>query len=408
MGEMYYKTTLDLTSKELALVYDADPNGTYPMAFPVFTKKGLIMNILAIQPTFFNDVDKKYYFRKTGSDLKYEPDFTGEAPQKKAREDHKINVTEINEHIEMESLNQILAKIEQEDAKIKDEPNETPNQQQQNSPPKEEKRESPKNPKVNKDQQVRKQKIPGSIKPAKYDSSLPIDSFLSQMEIYQQCQNLPDTDLIGITLSQMMNDETGISIRRALKADEMTSWTAFKKKLTAILGRSKEHFRHQLRTYQRGQDTCGVALAKLTDYFMQAYDRTELSESENDMLVELFINAMEPRLKQLLSREKSALTYDNIIARAAELERSITPLTQEGVFATLDRSFLENQINLLRSEIKDAQEKKKPARKRVDVRKMEGHCISYTRSKKCKRNPCKYIHSDDPPQSVIDAVNNAQ
>ena len=435
MGLTYYKIFEDLSQRELLAIYDSLKDKVYPAPYPLSDKKSIVLNIIKIDNSYF-DNKPKFYFDKeesTGT-VKLEPFTSDYKEQKFAKSHHKINLEKIKTLLTADSMQSVIATVSDiddssSDSSFEDEQEldetikanvKTDDKKPQTSKIPiftKSKRSTPsqeKKSKVDNKAPVQKSnRTTSAIKPAKYDSSLPIDSFLAQMEVYQQCQNIDETDLIKITLAQMMNDETGISIRRALKPAEMTNWDDFRTKLTQILGRSKEWFRHQLRTYQRGSETCGVALAKITDWFMQAYDRTTLTESERDMVVEYFINCMDNQIKQLLNREKSSLTYDNVANRAAELERSMNSFQpQDSVFSAIDKSFFEDQINMLRSEMKNAMTigsqkstGEKNPRKRVDVKKMSGHCISYSKNKKCRfGSDCKYIHSDAPPFEVMKAL----
>jgi hypothetical protein len=437
--DMYFKYFEDLSFRELLSIYDSLVDRVYPAPYPLTDKKSIVLAIVKVESGYFDDKPKFFFEKDEVGAVKLLPFTTDCDEQKFAKSNHKINLTKILSVLTADSMATLIATVsdiddsdmttdvssDESDENTQHDETIKPKVKMEDKKPSKSKipiftknKRSASNPrkksKIGEKAPVPKtKKTSGALKPAKYDSSLPIDSFLAQMEGYQQCSNLDETDLIKITLAQMMNDETGISIRRALKPAEMTNWEDFRTKLTQILGRSKEWFRHQLRTYQRGSETCGVALAKITDWFMQAYDRTMLSESERDMVIEFFINSMDNRLKQLLNREKSSLTYDNVASRAAELERSMTSIQpQDSVFSSIDKSFLEDQINMLRSEMKSAmtsgsQKKKeeKNPRKRVDVKKMSGHCISYSKNKKCRfGSDCKYIHSDAPPSEVMKAL----
>ena len=114
MGKLYHKLVVDLTAKELMLIYDKHPDKKYPLPIPRFDKSGCVLNLLNIQPDLFDQLDRKYFFRKLDQKIEFDPDFDvnniQEAVQKTARADHKIDIDKINEIIEMDNLNSILAR----------------------------------------------------------------------------------------------------------------------------------------------------------------------------------------------------------------------------------------------------------------------------------------------------------
>ena len=115
MGEeIYYKKVVDLSTKEMMMIYDRHQDCQYPMLIPRFDKTGIVMNLANIEPNFLLDLEKKYIFRKIGKDLKYDPDYDSEAVQKTARADHVLNIDKINDLIMLNDLNSVLAKIKEE------------------------------------------------------------------------------------------------------------------------------------------------------------------------------------------------------------------------------------------------------------------------------------------------------
>ena len=74
MGEeIYYKKVVDLSTKEMMLIYDRHQDCQYLMPIPRFDKTGIVMNMANIEPNFLLDHQKKYFFRKIGKDHKYDP-----------------------------------------------------------------------------------------------------------------------------------------------------------------------------------------------------------------------------------------------------------------------------------------------------------------------------------------------
>ena len=79
-------------------------------------KTSIVINLANLTPNFLLNLEKKYVFRKTGNNIKYDPDYQGDCEQKKARTDHVLNIEKINELIMLNNLNAILAEIKQEES----------------------------------------------------------------------------------------------------------------------------------------------------------------------------------------------------------------------------------------------------------------------------------------------------
>ena len=154
-------------------------------------------------------------------------------------------------------------------------------------------------------------------------------------------------------------------------------------------------------------------MANLKAYFKKGYNKTNISHSDEEIILERFIDCQNPRLKELLMREKSMLTIEKIADRAHELERSL-PKSGKLFMAeakTESNDKLDELCALMKEQMKRKQEKRDSEkrnfrpRQALDKSKMEGHCISYVRRQKCPRGqPCKYLHSDSPPKRVVDYV----
>jgi hypothetical protein len=111
MGEIYNKTVIDLSAKEMMMIYDRHQNRQYLMLIPRFDKTGIVINLASLQPNLFLNLEKKYFYRKTGNNIKYDPDYQGGCEQKKARTDHVLNIEKINELIMLNNFNAILTPI---------------------------------------------------------------------------------------------------------------------------------------------------------------------------------------------------------------------------------------------------------------------------------------------------------
>ena len=338
MGEeIYYKTVLDLTAKELALIYDQHPACQYPYPIPRYDKSGIVMNLLNIEADFLTDIDKKYHFRKINQDLKYDRDYDAEAVRKTARSDHKIDIDRINQLIELKNLNSILLKIEEESkTESKTESQNSTGDLKENGS------QTPKsqpNPALGSssgsktgssfptdeiDGEKFKMKIP------KFDSQLPIENWLTAMEIFKACSKLSDENLIKVSLTKLLEEESGTSLIEAINPDELVSWEKFKMKLKSVLGKDREHFKHMYNTFQRGSESQAMALTKITAFFKKGYGKKIVDDADQQIICEKFISSQEPRLMELLQREKSLLNLRNVAQRATELERSF--FKRENVF----------------------------------------------------------------------------
>ena len=428
--EIYYKNNVDLTAKELMVIYDKHPNREYPLPIPRFDKTGVVLNLLAIQPDFLDDRDKKYYFRKNNDILEYDPNFVGEAAQKTARSDHRIDIEKINELVTMDQFASIMKKID-EDSKIDIKPE--PQNSQEQKP-----RTSTGNQTENQPSGNAKQKAQNSaknshgtspkfdpintsgkfkMKTPKFDSQLPVENWINAMELFKACSIISEEELIKVALSQLLTEESGTSLIEAITPEELKNWNAFKTKLSEVLGKDSEYYKHLYNSFQRGGETQAMALTKLQAYFKKGYGKQKLDAADESIICERFITAQEPRLMELLKREKSLLNLRNIAQRATELERSF--FKRENIFAADDQPKVQSsELSQLCSKLKElvttasnAQEKKQKVTKRrlskETMKKLDGHCITYTKKQKCRfGSKCKYIHSDKVPQEIKDALKN--
>ena len=252
------------------------------------------------------------------------------------------------------------------------------------------------------------------IKTPKYDTCLPISAWIRNMEIYGRVTSLNDEELITCALSALLAEEQGSHIIASLTDTELQEWDAFKAKLEDVLGFSRDHWKYLFEKYQRGSDSFGVAMAKLTSYYRQGYNIKDLREHDEELLIEKFCSAQDDRLRELLLRDKASLNVSSIVKRANELERSIPK--REINFAAVTRPEsdpIHKQIKELMEEFKkfkadqDHQNRKsKPNGKKkskIDLDKAQGYCLKYTNTGQCKfGNSCKYQHA--PQQEVPSQV----
>ena len=223
------------------------------------------------------------------------------------------------------------------------------------------------------------------------------------------CYNLSEENIIKISLSQLLTEDSGTSLIESINPEERKNWDAFKSNLIAVLGKDQEHFKHLYNTFQRGSESQAMALTKITAFFKKGYKKSALDDADEQIVCQKFISAQEPRLMELLTREKSSLNLRNIAQRGTELERSF--YNREKVFVAEEQKKSNSDIDQICSKLEKmianatTQDKKKNysenKRNRIDTAKIQGNCISYVKSGKCKYGKkCRYIHSDDVPAEV--------
>ena len=395
------------------------------MPIPRFDKTGIVLNLANIQPNFLLNLEKKYFFRKIGNDLKYDPDFDGEAVQKTARADHVLNIEKINDLIMINDLNSILAKIKEEPEEDQTRgtgsapesaqgpapgptfghaqaPNAAPN-----TTPRSGSAPTSTNPGPNLDTQSIGSQF--RMKTPKFDSQLPIENWIFALDIYMACYNLSEENIIKVSLSQLLTEDSGTSLIESINPEERKNWEAFKSKLIAVLGKDQEHWKHLYNTFQRGSESQAMALTKITAFFKKGYKKNTLDEADEQIVCEKFISAQEPRLKELLTREKSSLNLRNIAQRATELERSF--FNRERVFVAQEQKMSNSDMDQFCSKLEKmlannlTQNKKtsnsQSKKNRIDTTKIQGYCIAFVRTGKCKfGKKCRYVHSDDVPAEV--------
>jgi hypothetical protein len=184
--------------------------------------------------------------------------------------------------------------------------------------------------------------------------------------------------------------------------------------LIAVLVKDKEHFKHLYNTFQRGSESQAMALTKITAFFKKGYRKQNLDDADEQIVCEKFIEAQEPRLRELLTREKSILNLRNIAQRATELERSF--FKKKSIFMAEETQAQRSEVSELCSQLKslvsDAiKDRKKPknTKGRIDTTKCEGHCIAFVRKGKCRfGSKCRYLHSTDIPKHVRDYITNEE
>ena len=257
------------------------------------------------------------------------------------------------------------------------------------------------------------------IKAPKYQQSLPIETWLRNMEIFGRCSEVKDERLITVAIANLLSGDAGANVVESLDGDEMTDWKLFKEKLINILGHTREFYKHEFHSYQRGADSFGLCMANLKAYFKKGYNRQSIGLADEEMILERFISCQNQRLKELLSREKSSLNINTIAQRAHELQRSIPKaeslFTADASSVGKQQSEIAELCTLLKTHFKSnsSLQEKRPAqsknssssRKRLDIKRLEGHCLNFVRRQTCRHGEsCKYLHATSPPKTVVDYV----
>ena len=162
------------------------------------------------------------------------------------------------------------------------------------------------------------------MKTPKYNSQLPIENWIFAMEIFIDCHNLSDENIINVSLAQLLTNKNNSSVIECFNPAELRSWEEFKSKHIGILGKDQEHFKHMYNTFKRENESQAMALIKIIAFFKKGYKKQNLDQSDQQIVCEKFISAQKPRLMELLTREKSKLNLTNIAKRATEIERSLS------------------------------------------------------------------------------------
>ena len=430
MSEIYFKIVDDLSLTELLQLYDSVPSKHLPAHYPITDKKSVILNIFKLEPDFFQK--PQFVFQKDQKgDIKYLKDYTQPCTQKFARKHQKVSLDKILALLKASSIAEVLAQqsdVEQSDLDSEQEDdddndlNETvreagPKAKMDTGDSKPDPTRRPPRKSSKATPQSTKNAVTKSdykVKAPKYYSSMPIETWLRNMEIFGRCSNIDDSKLITVAISNLLSGDAGANIIESLDDHEMGDWSLFKRNLTSSLGHSDEFYKNQFHKYQRGSDSFGLCMANLKAYFKKGYKKTHLNDDNREAILERFINCQNPRLKEILKREKSQLTIENAAKRATEIEISIP--TSENLFMA-DAKVAESPAilelcSLLKDQFKRSEKenstngKKTPRnRSRVDTKLLQGHCISFVKRQKCRKNQdCKYLHVKDPPKSVVEYV----
>jgi hypothetical protein len=447
-NEIYFKNVADLSRNELLKIYDSIPEKVYPCRIPVTDKKSLVLNILEFDENFVSH-DKKYHFEKSsdGNFLTYLPNHNGPCDQKFAKSHHKINGEQIQAAKKAENLSALMASLscdesdsdslpglftgssssssESDDAEKTILPK-TPKQESKAKAQKMKKEGAENTQKPTRTKKPSRTKIPTPmapvsqvsklrVKPPRYDATIPIPSWLKNLEIYAHCSKLNDNEIITVALTSLLNESEGSHVIQSLEAEDLNDWSRFKTRLLSMLGKTNDFYKNEFRNYSRGSDSFGMCLSKLISLYKQGYDIKYLGDNDKLLIIERFCESQNSKIRELLMREKSTLTIENIATRAGEIEAAI-PIrelnfnisAEEKTDSVRELTFQVKQMLKMNSEAQKESKSRKTSsgdRKKIDTTKLQGHCLSYQKRKKCRYNKnCKYLHSDNAPKEVIDYV----
>jgi len=446
-NEIYFKNVADLSRDELLKIYDSLPEKEYPCRIPVTDKKSLVLNILQFDQNFVSH-EKKHVFEKSsdGNFLTYHPNHDGSCEQKFAKSHHKINTEQILAASKAENLSALMASLSCDESdsdglpglQMSDMSSETdsdaeetiiPNTPKQKPEPrapniKREEKENKRKPR--KAKKATSSKIPTPmapvshvsklrVKPPRYDATIPIPSWLKNLEIYAHCSKLNDNEIITVALTSLLNESEGSHVIQSLEAEDLNDWSRFKIRLTTMLGKTNDFYKNEFKNYSRGSDSFGMCLSKLISLYKQGYDQKYLGNNDKMLIIERFCESQNSKIRELLMREKSTLTIDNIATRAGEIEAAIPTRdlnfnisAEEKADSMRELTFQIKQMLKTNAESQNAPSfrKTKPGeRQKIYTSKLQGHCLSYQKRKKCRYNKsCKYLHSDNAPKDVIEYV----
>ena len=160
----------------------------------------------------------------------------------------------------------------------------------------------------------------------KFDESRGIESFLSNVESYVAAHNVKDqSEKIKIALAVLDSTEYGLYVKESLTSDEMNVWSSFRTRLISLMGKSKQYYLTQFRTFKRKADeSAGMCMARLLFVYKKAFKpvSSQLNDTDKEHLKSTFILALDKTLATLVSAEEHLHSYETIAERADQLERS--------------------------------------------------------------------------------------
>ena len=450
-SESYYKKLQDLTIDELycygLLVGIQKPSSMQ-------RKNDLIKTIVEKESTFLDNDERKFYFTKVDSKLKYLDSPTAKenfvqktltAAAKIKVEDVKREIQEqLNQRRETESsidLNQIQIENDQiiDRLSLNNEQNDELLAQLLSSH----------------SNGFRNRNNGFNFKPKlKYEPSHGIEAFIRSVEDYAKANDVTDKEKwTAVAKSALNQSEDGLLIQDTLTPEEEKDWNLFKNKLQSILGRAADYYRDSFRSFRRGSLLPGMAMSKLIQAYKRGFLKSGDALTDHDMrIIKLqFIESLDNPLRGLVKAEEGRLTFFNIAERAAELERCFGSSYQRDSAATImfsegrvqaansiqaDQSIQMKMLELLNNMncqaktqhnqmlnlLENRQNKNHDGnnfrrygrynQKRGSMSnvlkeaqpKLQGFCYFYVKNGACRYNNCRFKHDKNIPDDVIKAI----
>ena len=163
---------------------------------------------------------------------------------------------------------------------------------------------------------------------AKFDTDkMDIEDYLQNLARWQLANNASDHTTIMQGLQNFSNVGLANSIAETLTC---TDFAAFTEEMKVKLGKNR---RQWYQTYNRDirkkDESCFVLLGKLTSHLRLGLGVPELSDEHKSMIVEKFLDIVNPQLRGYLEARDEPVTYENVaeIANRIELAQNI-PRTQ--------------------------------------------------------------------------------
>ena len=235
MAEMYFKIIQDLSQRELLLLYNSLEKKVYPAHFPITDKQNVVLNIIKVEPKFFEDNEKFYFERNDQGIVTYHKDFRGTCDnQKFARHDHKINLNKILTLMKAKSMEEILtthSDIDETDLSSEEASDAEMEETMRPNVKKEQKPETKSSKSKSGSRIPRPTQKPDyprqsdyKIKAPKYQESMPIETWLRNMEIFGKCSQVSDERLITVAIANLMSGDAGANVIESLDDHEMKDW----------------------------------------------------------------------------------------------------------------------------------------------------------------------------------------
>ena len=439
--QLYYKELKNLTVDEI-FVFGL----TLGLQKPTHRqrKNDLLREILNKQSTFLDDTNKKFYFSKDESQLKFisSPVNPEKFEVKTIPQINQINIESLKQEIADKQQNSppetsiLIDEFDVDDDSISGRNNDT--SQIDHLTKLLETTLTKKTKKSNETNFHFRQKL-------RYEPTFGIEAFIRSVEAYGSANDMEDKNkLVAIAKSALNQSEDGLLIQDSLLPAEDADWDLFKSKLLSILGRAPDYYRDFYRSFRRGTQNPGLAMSRLTQAYKRGFltSGNELSESDKKHVQLQFIQSLDNPLRGLVKAEESRLNFSNIAERAAELERCfgsgmdsaaalmfpgqtvqlVSAISEQSTQETVQIKMIEllntlteqskhqhaEMMRIVNTNKNNAENShgnpgnRRHGRKDLSqiVSKLQGHCYQYVKYGNCRRDQCRYKHSDNIPEEL--------